>query len=49
MVAGASRGIGAVTAQALAAAGASVVLGSRDLGALESVALWAGQERATPR
>ena len=38
LVAGASRGIGAVTAQAFAAAGASVVLGSRDIGALESVA-----------
>jgi NAD(P)-dependent dehydrogenase (short-subunit alcohol dehydrogenase family) len=38
LVVGASRGIGAVTAQAFAAAGASVVLGSRDLGALESVA-----------
>src|SRR5690348_1715397 len=38
LVAGASRGIGAVTALAFAAAGASVVLGSRDIGALESVA-----------
>ena len=38
LVAGASRGIGAVTAQAFAAAGSSVVLGSRDIGALESVA-----------
>src|SRR5262252_7977244 len=38
LVAGASRGIGAVTAQAFSAAGASVVLGSRDIGALESVA-----------
>src|SRR6516225_8940782 len=38
LVAGASRGIGAVTAGAFAAAGASVVLGSRDIGALESVA-----------
>jgi len=38
LVVGASRGIGAVTAQAFAAAGASVVLGSRDIGALESVA-----------
>ena len=38
LVAGASRGIGAVTAQAFAAAGASVVLGSRDIGALDSVA-----------
>jgi NAD(P)-dependent dehydrogenase (short-subunit alcohol dehydrogenase family) len=38
LVAGASRGIGAVTAQVFAAAGASVVLAARDLGALESVA-----------
>src|SRR5215831_10202598 len=38
LVAGASRGIGAVTAQAFAAAGAAVVLGARDLGALERVA-----------
>src|SRR5215813_2242438 len=38
LLAGASRGIGAVTAQAFAAAGASVVLGARDTGALESVA-----------
>jgi NAD(P)-dependent dehydrogenase (short-subunit alcohol dehydrogenase family) len=38
LVAGASRGIGAVTAEAFAAAGAAVVLGARDVGALESVA-----------
>ena len=38
LVAGASRGIGAATAQAFAAAGAAVVLGARDLAALESVA-----------
>jgi NAD(P)-dependent dehydrogenase (short-subunit alcohol dehydrogenase family) len=35
---GASKGIGAVTAQAFAAAGASVVLGARDAGALKAVA-----------
>ena len=38
LVAGASRGIGAVTAEAFAAAGAAVVIGARDTGALESVA-----------
>jgi NAD(P)-dependent dehydrogenase (short-subunit alcohol dehydrogenase family) len=38
LVAGASRGIGAATAEAFAAAGAAVVLGARDLHALESVA-----------
>jgi NAD(P)-dependent dehydrogenase (short-subunit alcohol dehydrogenase family) len=38
LVAGASRGIGAATAQAFAAAGAAVVLGARDLAALEAVA-----------
>src|SRR5438552_7636782 len=38
LVAGASRGIGAATAQAFAAAGAAVVLGARDITALESVA-----------
>jgi NAD(P)-dependent dehydrogenase (short-subunit alcohol dehydrogenase family) len=38
LVAGASKGIGAVTAEAFAAAGASVVLASRDLTALEAVA-----------
>src|SRR6516225_10431567 len=38
LVAGASRGIGAATAEAFAAAGAAVVLGARDLPALESVA-----------
>src|SRR5580700_2708795 len=38
LVAGASKGIGAATAEAFAAAGASVVLAARDLGALEAVA-----------
>jgi NAD(P)-dependent dehydrogenase (short-subunit alcohol dehydrogenase family) len=38
LVAGASRGIGATTAEAFAAAGAAVVLGGRDTAALESVA-----------
>jgi NAD(P)-dependent dehydrogenase (short-subunit alcohol dehydrogenase family) len=38
LVAGASRGIGAATAAAFAAAGAAVVLGARDTAALESVA-----------
>ena len=38
LVAGASKGIGAATAEAFAAAGAAVVLGSRDTGALEAVA-----------
>ena len=38
LVAGASKGIGAVTARAFAAAGAAVVLGARDTAALESVA-----------
>jgi NAD(P)-dependent dehydrogenase (short-subunit alcohol dehydrogenase family) len=38
LVAGASKGIGAVTARAFAAAGASVVLAARDLEALTSVA-----------
>jgi NAD(P)-dependent dehydrogenase (short-subunit alcohol dehydrogenase family) len=38
LVAGASRGIGSVTARAFAAAGAAVVLGARDIAALESVA-----------
>lgn len=37
LVAGASRGIGAVTAEAFADAGAAVVLGARDLAGLESV------------
>jgi NAD(P)-dependent dehydrogenase (short-subunit alcohol dehydrogenase family) len=37
LVAGASRGIGAATAEAFAAAGAAVVLGARDVAALESV------------
>ncbi len=38
VVTGASRGIGAATAQALAAAGAHVVLAARDRGALAAVA-----------
>jgi len=38
LVAGASKGIGAVTAKAFAAAGAAVVLGARDITALEAVA-----------
>src|SRR5215472_5317029 len=38
LVAGASKGIGAVTARAFAAAGAAVVLGARDIATLESVA-----------
>ena len=38
LIAGASRGIGAATAQAFAAAGAAVVLGARDIAALEAVA-----------
>jgi NAD(P)-dependent dehydrogenase (short-subunit alcohol dehydrogenase family) len=38
LVAGASRGIGAATAEAFAAAGAAVVLAARDLAALDSVA-----------
>jgi NAD(P)-dependent dehydrogenase (short-subunit alcohol dehydrogenase family) len=38
LVAGASKGIGAVTAEAFAAAGAAVVLAARDAAALESVA-----------
>jgi NAD(P)-dependent dehydrogenase (short-subunit alcohol dehydrogenase family) len=38
LVAGASKGIGAVTARAFAAAGAAVVLGARDIAALKSVA-----------
>ncbi len=38
LVAGASRGIGAATAEAFAAAGADVVLGARDMQALGSVA-----------
>jgi len=37
LVAGASRGIGAATAEAFAAAGAAVVLGARDLPALQGV------------
>jgi NAD(P)-dependent dehydrogenase (short-subunit alcohol dehydrogenase family) len=38
MVAGASKGIGAATAEAFAAAGAAVVLGARDAAAVEAVA-----------
>jgi NAD(P)-dependent dehydrogenase (short-subunit alcohol dehydrogenase family) len=38
LVAGASKGIGAVTAEAFAAAGAAVVLGARDTAALDAVA-----------
>jgi NAD(P)-dependent dehydrogenase (short-subunit alcohol dehydrogenase family) len=38
MVAGASKGIGAATAEAFAAAGAAVVLGARDIDALNRVA-----------
>jgi NAD(P)-dependent dehydrogenase (short-subunit alcohol dehydrogenase family) len=38
LVVGASKGIGATTAEAFAAAGAAVVLGSRDTDALEGVA-----------
>jgi NAD(P)-dependent dehydrogenase (short-subunit alcohol dehydrogenase family) len=39
LVAGASKGIGAATAEAFAAAGAAVVLGARDLAALNQVAV----------
>ncbi len=38
VVAGASKGIGAATAEAFATAGAAVVLGARDIAALEAVA-----------
>jgi NAD(P)-dependent dehydrogenase (short-subunit alcohol dehydrogenase family) len=38
LIAGASKGIGAATAEAFAAAGAAVVLGARDLDALNQVA-----------
>jgi NAD(P)-dependent dehydrogenase (short-subunit alcohol dehydrogenase family) len=38
LVAGASKGIGAATAEAFAAVGAAVVLGARDIGALEAIA-----------
>jgi len=50
LVAGASKGIGAATAEAFAAAGAAVVLGARDLAALETVAgrIEAGGGRALP-
>ena len=44
LIVGASKGIGAVTAEAFAAAGAAVVLGARDTAALEQVA---GAIRAT--
>jgi len=44
LVAGASRGIGAATAGAFAAAGAAVVLGARDMQALESVAARIGSQ-----
>src|SRR5450759_4983088 len=37
LVAGASKGIGAATAEAFAAAGAAVVLGARDTAALQAV------------
>ncbi len=37
LVAGASKGIGAATAEAFAAAGAAVVLAARDVAALKSV------------
>ncbi len=50
LVAGASRGIGAAAAEAFAAAGAAVVLGARDIEALESVArrIEAAGGRAVP-
>jgi NAD(P)-dependent dehydrogenase (short-subunit alcohol dehydrogenase family) len=38
LVVGASKGIGAATAEAFAAAGAALVLAGRDLAALEGVA-----------
>ena len=48
LVAGASRGIGAVTARAFADAGAAVVLGARSEEAVESVAaaIWSAGGRA---
>ncbi|HEY2550223.1 MAG TPA: SDR family oxidoreductase [Streptosporangiaceae bacterium] len=50
LVTGASRGIGAATAQAIAAAGAHVVLAARDAGALAEVAaqIRAAGGQATP-
>ena len=50
LVTGASRGIGAATAAAVAAAGAHVVLAARDRTALESVAgrIRGAGGRATP-
>jgi NAD(P)-dependent dehydrogenase (short-subunit alcohol dehydrogenase family) len=52
LVTGASRGIGAATAEALSAAGVRVVLAARDRGALEAVArrinLAGGQALAVP-
>jgi NAD(P)-dependent dehydrogenase (short-subunit alcohol dehydrogenase family) len=50
LVTGASRGIGAATAEAIAAAGAHVVLAARDADALAAVAerVRAGDGRATP-
>ena len=49
LIAGASKGIGAATAEAFAAAGAAVVLGARDTAALEAVAkrIEAGGGKAT--
>jgi NAD(P)-dependent dehydrogenase (short-subunit alcohol dehydrogenase family) len=45
LVAGASKGIGAATAEAFAAAGAAVVLGARDL--VASTVLWLCSEQAS--
>ena len=51
LVAGASKGIGAATAEAFAAAGAAVVLAARDTAALRAVAdgIQARGGRAIPR
>ena len=49
MVTGASRGIGAATAEALAGAGAHVVLAARDRDALASVARGIRPPAARPR